>query len=229
MFAIEERIMSRRTVNLDDTLYDYLQKVSLRDTPVQKALREETDKLEYARMQISPDQAQFMALLVKLTDAHKTIEVGTFTGYSALAIAQALPEDGVVVACDVSEEWTNIGKRFWQQAGVAHKIDLRLAPAAETLAGLIGEGQSDTYDFAFIDADKENQLVYYEYCLQLVRPGGLITIDNVLWGGDVANPDNQSEDTVAIRKFNEFIHQDGRVDMSLVPIGDGLTLARRRF
>jgi predicted O-methyltransferase YrrM len=222
-------IMSKRTVNLDDRLYDYLLNVSLRDTPVQKALREETDKQEWARMQISPDQAQFMALLVKLTDARKTIEVGTFTGYSALAIAQALPEDGVVVACDVSEEWTSIGKRFWKQAGVAHKIDLRLAPAAKTLTGLIEDGQNDSYDFAFIDADKENQLVYYEYCLQLVRPGGLIAIDNVLWGGDVANPDNQSEDTVAIRKFNEFVYQDGRVDISLVPIGDGLTLARRRF
>jgi predicted O-methyltransferase YrrM len=221
--------MSKRTVNLDDRLYDYLLNVSLRDTPVQKALREETDKQEWARMQISPDQAQFMALLVKLTDARKTIEVGTFTGYSALAIAQALPEDGVVVACDVSEEWTSIGKRFWKQAGVAHKIDLRLAPAAKTLTGLIEDGQNDSYDFAFIDADKENQLVYYEYCLQLVRPGGLIAIDNVLWGGDVANPDNQSEDTVAIRKFNEFVYQDGRVDISLVPIGDGLTLARRRF
>lgn len=220
--------MSKRTLDLDDKLYEYLLDTSLRENPVQSALREETNKLEWARMQISPDQGQFMALLVKLINARKALEVGTFTGYSALLVAQAMPEDGVVVACDISEEWTSIGKRYWQQAGVAHKIDLRLAPANETLSRLIDDGQSSTYDFAFIDADKENQLSYYELCLQLVRPGGLITIDNVLWGGDVADSTNQSADTVAIRKLNQFVHQDERVDISLVPIGDGLTLARKK-
>ncbi|WP_455211624.1 class I SAM-dependent methyltransferase [Kaarinaea lacus] len=220
--------MSKKTLNLNDTLYTYLLDTSLRDNPVQNALREETDKLEWARMQISPDQGQFLGLLVKLVNARRAIEVGTFTGYSALVVAQALPEDGVVVACDISEKWTNIGKRYWQQAGVAHKIDLRLAPAAETLSYLVDDGQSGSYDFAFIDADKENQLHYYELCIQLIRPGGLIAIDNVLWGGDVANPANQKAETVAIREFNQFVHRDGRVDISMVPIGDGLTLARKK-
>ena len=220
--------MSKKTLNLDDRLYEYLLDTSLRENPVQSALREATTKLEWARMQISPDQGQFMALLVKLINARRAIEVGTFTGYSALVVAQAMPEDAVVVACDISEEWTSIGRRYWQQAGVEDKIDLRLAPAAETLSQLIEDGQSATYDFVFIDADKENQLSYYELCLQLVRPGGLITIDNVLWGGDVADSSNQSADTVAIRKFNEFVHRDKRVDISLVPIGDGLTLARKK-
>jgi caffeoyl-CoA O-methyltransferase len=213
---------------LDDNVYDYLLDISLRDTPVQKALRDETDNLEWARMQISPDQAQFMALLVRLINARKAIEVGTFTGYSALSVAQAMPDDGVVVACDISEEWTSIGRRFWQQAGVAHKIELHVAPAAETLSSLIEDGQSGTYDFAFIDADKVNQLTYYELCMQLIHPGGLIAVDNVLWGGDVADPANHNEDTEAIRTFNQFIYQDARVDISLVPIGDGLTLARKK-
>ena len=220
--------MSRRTINLDDNVYDYLLDISLRDTPVQKALRDETDNLEWARMQISPDQAQFMALLVRLINARKALEVGTFTGYSALSVAQAMPDDGVVVACDISEEWTSIGRRFWQQAGVAHKIELHVAPAAETLSSLIEDGQSGTYDFAFIDADKVNQLTYYELCMQLIHPGGLIAVDNVLWGGDVADPANHNEDTEAIRTFNQFISQDARVDISLVPIGDGLTLARKK-
>ncbi len=219
--------MSKRTLNLDDKLYEYLLTASLRDNSIQKALREETNKLKWARMQISADQGQFMALLVKLINARKALEVGTFTGYSALVVALVMPEDGVVVACDINEEWTNIGNRYWQLAGVAHKIDLRLAPAVETLSHLIEAGQSDTYDFAFIDADKENQLNYYELCLRLIRPGGLIAIDNVLWGGDVANPTNQNSDTVAIREFNELVHQDERVDISLVAIGDGLTLARK--
>jgi caffeoyl-CoA O-methyltransferase len=143
-------------------------------------------------------------------------------------VAQAMPDDGMVVACDINEQWTNIAKRYWQQAGVAQKIDLRLAPAADTLAGLIEDGKSGTYDFVFIDADKENQLQYYELCMQLIRSGGLITIDNVLWGGDVADPANQQEETVAIRRFNEYVYRDERVDISLVPIGDGLTLARKK-
>jgi len=220
--------MGKQTLNLNDNLYQYLLSVSLKETPVQKALREETDKLEWSIMQISSDQGQFMALLVKLINAGKVIEVGTFTGYSALTLAQALPDDGAIVACDINEEWTNIGKRYWSEAGVAHKIDLRLAPALDTLNGLIQDGQSESYDFSFIDADKQNQLQYYELCLKLTRPGGLIAIDNVLWGGSVADPENQKEDTVAIRQFNEFVFTDDRVEISLVPIGDGLTLARKK-
>ncbi len=220
--------MGKKTLNVDDTLYDYMLSVSLRDTALQKALREETDQLEWGVMQISADQAQFMALLAKLTNARKVIEVGTFTGYSALVVAQALPDDGKLIACDVNEEWTAIARRYWQDAKVADKIDLRLAPAMETLSTLVAEGQAGSFDFAFIDADKQNQLQYYELCLQLIRPGGLIAVDNVLWGGSVANPENQSEDTVAIRRCNDFLYGDERVDISLVPIGDGLTLARKR-
>ena len=220
--------MGKQTLNLNDNLYQYLLSVSLKETPVQKALREETDKLEWSNMQISSDQGQFMALLVKLIDARKVIEVGTFTGYSALTLAQALPDDGAIIACDINEEWTNIGKRYWSEAGVAHKIDLRLAPALDTLNSLLQDGQSESYDFSFIDADKQSQLQYYELCLKLTRVGGLIAIDNVLWGGSVADPENQKQDTVAIRQFNEFVFKDDRVEISLVPIGDGLTLARKK-
>lgn len=220
--------MGKQTLNLNDNLYQYLLSVSLKETPVQKALREETDKLEWSNMQISSDQGQFMALLVKLINARKVIEVGTFTGYSALTLAQALPDDGAIIACDINEEWTNIGKRYWSEAGVAHKIDLRLAPALDTLNSLLQDGQSESYDFSFIDADKQSQLQYYELCLKLTRVGGLIAIDNVLWGGSVADPENQKQDTVAIRQFNEFVFKDDRVEISLVPIGDGLTLARKK-
>jgi predicted O-methyltransferase YrrM len=220
--------MGKRTLELNETLYDYLLSVSLRETSIQQALRAETDQLEHAMMQISPDQGQFMALLLQLIGARRVIEVGTFTGYSALAMAQALPDDGRLIACDVSEEWTAIARRYWQQAGVAERIDLRLAPAMETLDGLIAGNETDSFDFAFIDADKQNLRNYYERCLQLIRPGGLVAVDNVLWGGSVADPDNDKDDTLAIRDCNTFIHQDQRVDMSLVPIGDGLTLARKR-
>lgn len=220
--------MGKQTLNLNDNLYQYLLSVSLKETPVQKALREETDKLEWRIMQISSDQGQFMALLVKLINARKVIEVGTFTGYSALTLAQALPDDGAIIACDINEEWTNIGKRYWSEAGVANKIDLRLAPALDTLNKLVQDGQSESFDFSFIDADKQNQLQYYELCLKLTRPGGLIAVDNVLWGGSVADPEDQKQDTVAIRQFNEFVFKDDRVEISLVPIGDGLTLARKK-
>ena len=220
--------MGKQTLNLTGELYQYLLSVSLRESEIAKALREETDTLEYARMQISADQAQFMALLVKLLNARNIIEVGTFTGYSALSMAQALPESGKLIACDISEEWTAIAKRYWQRANLDNKIDLRLAPALDTLNQLIAEKQENHFDFAFIDADKENLKAYYQACFQLVRPGGVIAIDNVLWGGSVIDADNHEQSTIAIREFNDFINRDERVEISLVPIGDGLTLALKR-
>ena len=220
--------MGKQTLNLTDELYQYLLSVSLRESEVAKALREETDTLEYARMQISADQAQFMALLIKLLNARNVIEVGTFTGYSALSMAQALPESGKLIACDISEEWTAIAKRYWQRANLDNKIDLHLAPALDTLNQLITEKQENHFDFAFIDADKENLKAYYQACFQLVRPGGVIAIDNVLWGGSVIDADNHEQSTIAIREFNDFINRDERVEISLVPIGDGLTLALKR-
>ncbi len=174
--------MGKKTLDLNDALYEYLLKVSLRDTEVLKSLREETNQLEMGIMQISADQGQFMALLVKLLNARRIVEVGTFTGYSSLVMAQALPGDGQIIACDISEEWTRVAKRYWKQAGVDHKIDLRLAPALTTLDKLLADGQSESFDFAFIDADKTGQQRYYERCLMLIRSGGLIAIDNVLWG-----------------------------------------------
>lgn len=220
--------MGKKTLELTDELYDYLLSVSLRDNPLQKKLREETDKLEWSNMQISADQAQFMFLLLKLIDAKRVIEIGTFTGYSALVMASALPDDGKIIACDVHEEWTSTGKRYWEQANVANKIDLRLAPALDTLEQLVNKGNNESFDAAFIDADKQNMLKYYEYCLTLLRPGGLIMIDNVLWGGSVIDPDKNDVDTMAIRETNQFVFRDERVDVSMVPIGDGLTLARKR-
>ncbi|MCF7980374.1 MAG: class I SAM-dependent methyltransferase [Pseudomonadales bacterium] len=220
--------MSHFTIQVTPELHQYLQSVSVRETDLLKALREETAKEELARMQISPEQGQFMALLIKLLGARRTVEVGVFTGYSALCVAAALPDNGQIIACDIDEGWTNIAQRYWQQAGVAHKIDLRLAPALKTLDNLLCEGQQDQFDFAFIDADKENYQNYYERCLTLVRPGGLIAVDNVLWNGNVINPDKQDIDTCAIRTFNGQLLKDERVDISLIPIGDGLTLARKR-
>lgn len=220
--------MGKQTLNLNETLYEYLLSVSLRDTPLHRALRDETNRLEMGMMQISPDQGQFMALLVKLIGARRIIEIGTFTGYSALLMAEALPEEGRLIACDVSAEWTAMARRYWRQASVDGKIELRLAPALDTLNELLGGGGAGTFDFAFIDADKLNLRNYYEHCLSLLRPGGLIAVDNVLWGGSVANPDDRREATVAIRRFNEFVFGDGRVDLCMVPIGDGVTLARKR-
>lgn len=220
--------MSNQTINLTEDLYQYLLDVSLREAEILRALREETAQLPNANMQIAPEQGQFMAMLVQLSGARKLVEVGVFTGYSSLAVALALPHDGYVLACDVSEEYTNIARRYWQQAGISHKIDLRLAPAVETLGSLIQQGQPADFDFAFIDADKESYNTYYEHCLSLLRPGGLIAVDNVLWNGSVINPAKQDVDTQAIRAFNEKLLSDERVDISLVPIGDGLTLARKR-
>lgn len=219
--------MANRTVTVDDRLYDYILANTLREPPLLKELREETAKLPQAMMQISPEQGQFMALLVQLIGAKRTIEVGTFTGYSALVVALALPPDGQVVACDISKDFTDLGRRFWAKAGVAGKIDLRLAPALETLDKLLAAGQAGKFDFAFIDADKTNYMNYYERCLKLIRPGGLIAVDNVLWSGAVANPADSEADTEAIRALNRHVHRDSRVSLSLVPIGDGLTLLRK--
>lgn len=220
--------MSRRTIPLTDSLYSYLMTVAVRDQALLQRLREETAKMPNGVMQISPEQGQLMSLLVKLTGTKRALEIGTFTGYSALCTAFALPEDGRLTACDVSVEWTNIARRYWAEAGVDHKIDLRIGPAVDTLTALIADGQANTYGFAFIDADKTSYDAYYEACLKLVYPGGLIAIDNVLQRGDVADPNDQNENVQAIRALNEKIHADERVDMCLVPIGDGLTLVRKR-
>ncbi len=220
--------MPKQSIGLDNQLYNYLLSVSLREPEILEKLRQETANHPRSGMQISPEQGQFMRLLVELIGAKKTLEVGVFTGYSSLSVALALPTDGKIIACDVSEEFTAIARRYWQEAGVADKIDLRLAPALETLDQLLATGQAETFDFAFIDADKENYDGYYERSLQLVRPGGLIAIDNVLWSGQVADEQNQDESTQAIRALNEKLHYDERVTLSLIPIADGLTLAIKR-
>lgn len=220
--------MSSRTLTMTDALYDYLLTVSGPQPELLRRLREETQQLPNAMMQISFEQGQLMALLIRLMRAKRALEVGVFTGYSGLVVAQALPEDGRLVACDVNEEWTSIARRYWQEAGVAHKIDLRLAPAVETLDRLLADGQAGTFDFVFIDADKPNYDAYYERALRLLRPGGLIAIDNTLWAGRVADPSAQDESTQALRALNAKLHQDARILVSVVPIGDGLTLALKR-
>jgi predicted O-methyltransferase YrrM len=220
--------MGKQTLGLEQNIYDYLLSVSLREPEVLAQLRQETAQLPSGRMQISPEQGQFMALLVQLLGAKKTLELGVFTGYSSLVVALALPPDGKIVACDISEECTSIARRYWQQARVTDKIDLHIAPALETLDRLLATGAAETFDFAFIDADKGNYDNYYERSLQLVRPGGLIAIDNVLWSGKVADPQNQENQTKKIRAFNQKLYQDQRVNLSLVPIADGLTLAQKK-
>lgn len=220
--------MSNQTLGLDNQLYDYLLSVSLREPEILKKLREETAKHPHGIMQIAPEQGQFMALLVTLMGASKTLEIGVFTGYSTLSIALALPRDGKIIACDVSAEYTTIADRYWQRAGVSDKITLKLAPALQTLDELLATGQGETFDFIFIDADKENYQAYYERSLQLLRTGGLIAIDNVLWSGKVAHPEEKDPNTEAIRAFNEKLRLDARIRLSLVPIGDGLTLALKR-
>jgi predicted O-methyltransferase YrrM len=220
--------MSNRTLTLDDTLYRYILAHSVKEPPVLEALRQETAQHPMGQMQIAPEQGQFMALLVQLLGVKKALEVGVFTGYSALAVALALPADGTLVACDVSEEYTTIAQRYWQQAGVANKIDLRIAPAIDTLNHLIQAGETNSFDFAFIDADKSNYPTYYEQALQLVRPGGLIIVDNVLWSGRVADATSQDNRTQTIRAFNDALYQDERIILSLLPIADGLTLAMKK-
>ncbi len=220
--------MSNRTLVLNDTLYDYLLSVSLREPDVLRRLREETAEMPQGKMQISPEQGQFMALLAELISARRYLEIGTFTGYSALVVALALPQDGQVIACDISEEFTARARPYWEEAGVAEKIDLRIAPALETLDALIAGGESGSFDFAFIDADKTNYQGYFQRALDLIRPGGLICVDNVLWSGAVVDPARDDDDTEAIRAFNDRLSDDPRISLSLVPIGDGLTLARKR-
>lgn len=220
--------MSNRSINLTDRLYDYLHANSLREPQVLAELRAETAAMPEHGMQISPEQGQFMGLLLRLMAARRVIEVGTFTGYSSTAMAMALPADGRILCCDVSEKYTAVARRAWAKAGVAEKITLKLAPAAETLDAEIKAGRGGHYDFCFIDADKSNYDHYYERALVLLRAGGLIAIDNVLWGGAVADPSDQSEDTAAIRRLNAKLKDDRRVDLSMLPIGDGLTLAMKR-
>ena len=220
--------MSSRQLLMTGDLHRYVLDNSLREPEILARLRAETATLANAGMQIGPEQGQLMALLAKLIGARKCIEVGVFTGYSALAVALALPKDGRIVACDVSDEWTAIGRRYWKEAGVEHKIDLRLRRAVRTLDSLIEAGESGSYDFAFIDADKPSYDIYYERVLQLLRPGGLILIDNVLWSGNVADESISDPDTDALRQLNTKLHADERVDISLLGIGDGLTLARKR-
>ena len=219
--------MSNKGTFLTDDLYAYLQKVSIRTNPILQELRETTMVLPKNIMQIAPEQGQFMQLLIKLMGAKRTIEVGVFTGYSALAVALALPEDGEIIACDISQEWTDIAKKYWKNANVLHKIKLKIAPAADTLQELIDAGESGTFDFAFIDADKGGYEGYYEQCLTLIKSGGLIMLDNMLMHAGVLNP-GKDDSSAAIYAMNQILLRDERVDISLLPLADGVTLARKR-
>ena len=220
--------MSTTHTGVAEGVVKYIRSVSVREPEILRRLGEETARLPDGRMQISPEQGQFMQILIQLLDAKLTLEIGVFTGYSSISVALALPADGRIVACDVSAEYTSIARRYWREAGVEHKIDLRLGPAVETLDRLLAEGKGGAFDFAFIDADKENYDRYYERALQLLRRGGLIAVDNVLWHGHVLNHSVQDRDTHAIRTFNKKLHSDERIWLSLVPIGDGVTLACKR-
>jgi predicted O-methyltransferase YrrM len=211
-----------------DAVGDYVVRLGTNETSLMARLRAETAAMPESEMQIGPDQGQLLGFLARLIGARRALEIGTFTGYSALAVAQALPPNGTIVCCDVSETWTAIARRYWAEAAIADKIDLRLAPARDTLARLEADGAAGTFDFAFIDADKENYDHYYEACLRLVRPGGLIAIDNVLWDGAVIDPADKSASTAALKALNAKIRADDRVDLCLVPIGDGVTLVRPR-
>ena len=220
--------MTNKTIGLSDELAAYVVEVGTREPDVLARLRAETAELPEHRMQVAPEQGAFLAMLVELTGARRCLEVGTFTGYSSLAVALALPEDGRLVCCDVSEEWTSIAQRYWEEAGVAGRIDLRITPAAETLDGLLASGAESTYDFAFVDADKSGYDGYYERLLRLVRPGGLIAFDNTLWGGRVLDQDAEDEDTRALQALNRKLAGDERISLCLLPVADGVTLARRR-
>lgn len=219
--------MAGRTF-LPEVIERYVSETLVKETPLQRRLREETAKLPMGMMQIGADQGALLALLVRLIGARRTLEIGTFTGYSALTMASALPPDGKLIACDVSEEWTSIGRRYWREAGLEGRIDLRLGPAAETLRALLAAGEAGRFDFAFIDADKSNYDTYYELSFQLLRPNGLIAIDNVLWGGSVLDEKKRDADTAALRALNLKVRDDARVESVLLTVGDGLTLARKR-
>ncbi len=220
--------MAPRSAFFAREIQRYIDDMTLRDLPVLRDLRAETAKSPRAGMQTGADQVQFLQLLVRLVGARRCIEVGVFTGYSALGVALALPDDGQIVACDVSEEYTAIARRYWERAGVADKIDLHLAPATQTLDRLIASGEEGRFDFAYIDADKSSYDAYYERCLTLLRPNGIIAIDNVLWSGEVVQESTQDPDTMALRALNKKIGGDERVDASLLPIGDGLMVVRKR-
>jgi predicted O-methyltransferase YrrM len=220
--------MTDRTIGLDAQLYQYLLSVSVQEPEILKELRQETALHPMSIMQIAPEQGQFMSLLVQLMGVKKALEIGVFTGYSSLVVALALPADGKLIACDISEEYTAIARRYWEKAGIAHRIELHIAPALETLDRMLSTKEAGTFDFAFIDADKSNYGNYYERVLQLMRPGGLIAIDNVLWSGKVADPEVQDNRTKFMREFNQKLYQDPRVTISLVPIADGLTLALKK-
>jgi predicted O-methyltransferase YrrM len=220
--------MSRKTFTLPDHLYEYFVSVSLREPAILRKLRTETGLLPVARMQISPELGQFLGLLVALLSPRNVLEIGVFTGYSSLSVALALPPDGRMIACDVSEEWTSVARRYWKKAGVEDKIELRVGPALETMNTLLAEGKQGHFDFVFIDADKKRYPDYYECALQLLRPGGLIAVDNVLWSGKVADPRVTDRDTRSIRTFNRKLKNDRRVILSMIPIGDGVTLAMKR-
>jgi predicted O-methyltransferase YrrM len=221
--------MSNRSMPLTDSLYEYLLSVSLREHPLLAELRAETARdPTNMQLQIAPEQGQLMALLVRLIGARRCLELGVFTGYSSLVTALALPEDGRIVACDVSEEWTAVARRYWQRAGVAHKVDLRLAPALVTLDALLAQGGAGSFDFAFMDADKEHYPTYYERILTLLRPGGLLAIDNTFWSGKVADLAETDPETAALRRLNEQLRHDGRIDLAMLPVADGLTLVRKR-
>jgi predicted O-methyltransferase YrrM len=220
--------MSNRTLFLSDELYRYLCSFSLREPEILQRLREETSHDPMAEMQISPEQGQFMSLLIKLTGAKKTLEVGVYTGYSSLCVALALPPGAKLIACDISKKWTDVARRYWREGGVADIVELHLAPAIETMDHLLAHHGAGEFDFVFIDADKENYDGYYERALSLLRAGGLMALDNVFWSGRVADPRERGNDTMAIRALNEKIRDDDRVDLTMIPIGDGLTLARKR-
>lgn len=216
--------MSNRTLSIDDRIYEYLCAVSINESELLQQLRKETAKLEYSVMQISPEQGQFMSLLIKLMAATRAIEIGTFTGYSSICIASAMPDNGELVCCDISPQWTDVAQKYWSLAGLENKIDLFIQPAQQTLQMLLDDGAEESFDFIFIDADKQNYIMYYEMALQLLRKGGLIAVDNTLWSGAVADPENTEAGTRAIRRFNEMLKVDYRVSQSLLTIGDGLTL-----
>ncbi|MCU0761099.1 MAG: class I SAM-dependent methyltransferase [Steroidobacteraceae bacterium] len=220
--------MSQSTLSLTPALHRYLLEHSLREPPVLARLRSVTSALPQANMQVAPEQGQFLQLLVRMLGARRCLEIGTFTGYSSLAVALALPGDGQLVACDVSAEWTQVARQFWREAGVDSRIDLRLQPALRTLDELLADGHASSFDFAFIDADKPGYCAYYGKVLELLRPGGVVCVDNVLWDGAVADPAVSDANTQALRAFNDLVHRDERVDLSMVPIGDGLTVLRKR-